>query len=65
LNKVMKLLTAITTICLPLTIVSSWYGMNFINMPEIKWEYGYFVVIPVTVIVIIVLFVIFKKNKYF
>lgn len=47
LNEVMKMLTIITTICAPPTLIAGIYGMNFqptspYNMPELKWEYGYF-----------------------
>jgi magnesium transporter len=41
LNQVMKVLTMISTVVLPMTLVAGIYGMNFENMPEIKWEYGY------------------------
>lgn len=40
-NRVMKILTVISTIFLPLTFVAGVYGMNFENMPELTWEYGY------------------------
>ena len=38
----MKVLTIIATIFMPLTFITSLYGMNFKNMPELQWEYGYF-----------------------
>jgi magnesium transporter len=41
LNQVMKVLTMISTIVLPMTLVAGIYGMNFDHMPELKWEYGY------------------------
>jgi magnesium transporter len=41
LNEVMKVLTLISTIMLPLTFIAGVYGMNFDNMPELSWEYGY------------------------
>lgn len=40
-NRVMKALTIISTIFLPLTFIAGVYGMNFDNMPELRWEYGY------------------------
>lgn len=40
-NKTMNLLTIVTTIFLPLTLMVGWYGMNFSNMPELHWKYGY------------------------
>ena len=41
LNEVMKLLAMISTVILPMTLISSVYGMNFKYMPELEWEYGY------------------------
>jgi magnesium transporter len=41
LSQVMKVLTMISTVILPMTLISSIYGMNFEHMPELKWEYGY------------------------
>jgi magnesium transporter len=45
LNEVMKVLTIIATIFIPLTFIAGWYGMNFKAMPEIDWQYGYYWVI--------------------
>jgi magnesium transporter len=45
LNAVMKVLTIITTIFMPLSFIASIYGMNFEHMPELKWQYGYYVVL--------------------
>lgn len=42
MNSIMKLLTLVTSIFLPLTFIAGIYGMNFRNMPELDWEYGYF-----------------------
>lgn len=42
LNEVMKVLTIISTLFIPLTFLVGVYGMNFDNMPELRWEYGYF-----------------------
>lgn len=63
LNNIMKLFTVITTIFLPLTLIVGWYGMNFCNMPELQWKYGYLSVIIFSVIVVIICFVSFKKHK--
>jgi magnesium transporter len=41
LNEIMKVLAMISTIILPMTLISSIYGMNFKHMPELEWEYGY------------------------
>jgi magnesium transporter len=45
MNNVMKVLTMISTIFIPLSFVAGVYGMNFENMPELRWEYGYFYVL--------------------
>lgn len=41
LNEIMKVLTMISTVILPMTLISGIYGMNFENMPELKWSFGY------------------------
>lgn len=45
MNGIMKTLTVITTIFMPLTLIAGIYGMNFVNMPELHWKYGYFAII--------------------
>ena len=64
-NRIMKILTIVTTIFLPLTLVAGWYGMNFSNMPELQWKYGYPVFIVVSVAICVGLVVWFKKKKWF
>ena len=64
-NKIMGLLTIVTTFFLPLTLITGWYGMNFAYMPELKWRYGYPVIILVSLIVAIGEFIYFKKKKFF
>jgi len=49
-NEGIKALTALTAISLPATVIGSWYGMNFRNMPELSWKYGYFGILGVTVV---------------
>lgn len=63
LNQTMKLLTVFTVIFSPLTLITSWYGMNFHNMPLISWKYGYLCVVIVAIIIAIIITVIFKKKK--
>ena len=64
LNQTMTILTVITTIFMPLTLIAGWYGMNFRYMPELQWEYGYPVVILVSILIVILCLVIFKKKKW-
>ena len=63
-NRVMQLLTIVTTIFLPLSLIVGWYGMNF-DMPELSWEYRYPVVIVLAVVIVAVLIRYFKRKKWF
>ncbi len=63
-NNIMKIFTVITAIFLPLTLIVGWYGMNFINMPELQWKYGYLFVIIISVTVVIISLLIFKRKKW-
>lgn len=62
-NKVMSFLTIITTIFFPLTLITGWYGMNFPDMPEFSWEYGYPAVIGISMLILVAEIVYFKKKK--
>lgn len=64
-NRIMKLLTGVTTIFLPLTVITGWYGMNFTNMPELGWAFGYPMIIVVSLVILIACFWFFKKNDFF
>ena len=64
LNHTMQVFTLITTIFFPLTLIVGWYGMNFKNMPELSWKYGYLFVILLSVAVVAILTFIFKKKKW-
>ncbi|MDD6021642.1 MAG: CorA family divalent cation transporter [Acutalibacteraceae bacterium] len=64
-NKIMGILTIVTTIFLPLTLITGWYGMNFAYMPELKWRFGYPAVILVALIIAIGEIIYFKKKKFF
>jgi magnesium transporter len=61
LNFTMKRMTALATILLSITVISGIYGMNFENMPELKWEYGYFITLGVMAIVGVSLALAFKR----
>lgn len=64
LNNIMKLFTVITTIFLPLTLIVGWYGMNFSNMPELRWNFGYPFVILLSIVVVIINIFYFKRKKF-
>jgi len=64
MNKVMKTLTVVATIFIPLTFVAGVYGMNFINMPELSWKYGYLAAWVVMVIIFLGMVIYFKKKKW-
>jgi len=64
-GEVVKLLTLITVITTPLMIVGTWYGMNFQNMPELHWKYGYELAIGLTVLSTTLTFWWFKKKHWF
>lgn len=62
-NNIMKLLTVVTTVFMPLTLIAGWYGMNFYNMPELSWEYGYLTISAVSLLIILIILWYFKKKK--
>jgi magnesium transporter len=64
LNAVMKVLTIITTIFMPLTFIVGIYGMNFEHMPELKWEWGYPLVLGLMVAIVIAMLGFFKGKKW-
>ena len=63
-NRIMKILTIVTTIFLPLTLVAGWYGMNFSNMPELSWKYGYPAVIVISLVIVMICLWTMKKKKF-
>ena len=63
-NHIMTLLTVVTTIFMPLTLIAGWYGMNFKYMPELNWVLGYPAVFAVSVIIVIGSLLFFKKKKW-
>ena len=64
MNSVMKTLTIISTIFMPLTFIAGIYGMNFENMPELKWKYGYFYVLAIMLVIALIMLRWFKKKKW-
>lgn len=65
LNEVMKTLTIFSVIFIPLTFLAGIYGMNFENIPELKWPYGYFILLGLMLVVTLVSILIFKRKKWF
>lgn len=64
-NKIMRTLTVVTTIFMPLTVIVGWYGMNFKFMPELASKFGYIGVIALSAIVVIGEILFFKKKRWF
>jgi magnesium transporter len=65
MNEVMKVLTIIATIFIPLTFIAGIYGMNFEFMPELKWRWAYFVIWGVIIIVALSMVAFFRRKKWF
>jgi len=65
MNEVMKVLTVIATVFIPLTFIVGVYGMNFVNMPELHWRYGYWFTWGVMVVVVGVMVLYFRRKKWF
>ena len=63
-NRIMTVLTVVTTIFMPLTLIVGWYGMNFKYMPELDKVWGYPVVIIVSVLIVIGSLIFFKLKKW-
>lgn len=61
-NRIMGILTVVTTLFLPLTLLTGWYGMNFRNMPELGWRCGYAVVAIVALVIVVVEILWLRKN---
>jgi len=64
MNEVMKLLTIIATIFIPLTFVAGLYGMNFEFMPELKWHWGYFAALLVMAAVAVSMVFFFRRKRW-
>ena len=64
LNSIMKVFTVVTTVFLPLSLITGWYGMNFAHMPELRWNYAYPVFLGARVIVCVLLLAFFKKKRW-
>ncbi|MFU8859515.1 MAG: magnesium/cobalt transporter CorA [Cyclonatronaceae bacterium] len=63
-NSVMKVLTIIATIFMPLTFIAGVYGMNFVNMPELQWHWGYPLIMLIMFMIAMSMLTFFKKKKW-
>ena len=63
-NRIMTVLTVVTTIFMPLTLIVGWYGMNFRYMPELDWHWSYPVLIIISIIIVIASLLFFKHKKW-
>jgi magnesium transporter len=64
MNEVMKVLTIIATIFIPLTFLAGIYGMNFRFMPELGWRWGYFGALGLMAVVVVVMVIYFKRKRW-
>ncbi len=64
-NRIMKVFTTVTTIFMPLTLITGWYGMNFVWMPELQWKYGYVSVGLLSLLVLLACAIFFKRKSLF
>lgn len=65
MNSIMKTLTLVSTIFIPMTLVSSIYGMNFEYMPELHWKYGYPIFLAGLTTMGIIMYIYMKRKKWF
>ena len=64
-NEGIKFLTAITAVTIPIMVIGTWYGMNFADMPELRWQHGYLVAATVMILSTLATWLYFKKRKWF
>ena len=63
-NNIMTILTAVTTIFMPLTLIVGWYGMNFHYMPELNYKWSYPILAVISVLIVVINVIVFKKKKW-
>jgi magnesium transporter len=65
MNEVIKTLTVVSVFFMPLTFIVGIYGMNFDNMPELHWQYGYFIILGCMLLLLLGMIYYFKKKKWY
>jgi magnesium transporter len=65
LNEIMKTLTVVSAIFIPLTFIVGVYGMNFKYMPELEYEHGYYTIVGIMVLIVFAMLFYFKKRHWF
>lgn len=65
MNQVMKTLTIVATIFMPLTFIAGIYGMNFVHMPELEWKYGYYGIWGIMIVLFCAMVLYFRAKKWF
>ena len=65
MNKVMKVLTVVATIFIPLTFIAGIYGMNFVNIPELEMEMGYYIALAGMTLIGVVMLMVFRRRGWF
>jgi magnesium transporter len=65
MNEIMKTLTIVSAIFIPLTFIAGVYGMNFRHMPELEYQNGYFAVIGIMALIVVGMIVYFKQRDWF
>ena len=64
LNEIMKVLTVFSTIFIPLTFLTGIYGMNFQDMPELRWPWSYPILWGIFISIPVILLIYFRKRKW-
>jgi len=63
-NDIMKTLTLISAIFLPMSFIAGFYGMNFVNMPELRWKYSYLYCIVLNILIGVIISIYFNAKGW-